>query len=1375
MLRVSDEYLRSIVSDSRDMPYRLTLDGGLVLEKTNVSGLTLNENIGGNSSVAIGTANSATLSFTLSGTEIFDYNGILVEPESGLVLPDGTIEWVPLGKFWITDFSTSNDFKTVKITCSDGMYHMSGKYVSSLTYPAQIKDVVHEIVAQTGIDFIEPSEWPDVVVRRKPEGLTHREAIGHAAGCCGCNARFNRYGKLEFTWYTKTDITINRSIQYLNGLTRLNYKPLEVEFEILGKEEVYEVECITDGNGGVTATPGKSVYEGDTVVLSVVPFANYELALLTAFSANGEEITLYRNANGGFTFIQPDSNVTVTASFRSSATGPFKLTVRGYDGGMADYVASSSGSDLFEEGEHAGFLVFPNDGYVISKIVTTPATLSYAISEQTEEYTAYNFVMPACDVTVNVYFKTETEYYEINRVSSDGGYVYIQDFKTGEYIGRAFEGTVVSVKTAPQTGYVFDRFDADIVLTQVDANTYKFTMPARSVTITALYKFSENEEKKGLYSWLQTPQSPPINKPYWAVFYNESDELPTCQKYYLVWFDSWEVTGLSYGKHKIKFNGYYYCGGKNNGYANHEWDTSLWYGNGALGNYLEWSAYTKRVYAEWDDYYGTSSNYCLLASNIHLIYNGSIIFESCENAIQTPQTSFLVDGMDVREKATLTDWLCPDTFSTPAPASNWMVLMPNSGLYMTVNAENKYETPASSYPKSLIAFFYDDITIQNLGAIFPNTDEVVYVASFTNARWTYLRDGTWDEELHELPENAVVGLRSPLVATRSADGYLDGSDYNFAGVLASSQTLYDTDGDAFVYKNSCRICGCESSPRARMFSLRRTAEDTDTIFIDSTDLLHGWNLDTIEIVSEAISVEIKGDTLIFNVGGLAPINDKVTISYENPMIYQKSVDSISKLISPIVYTPAKVRYRGNPALQAGDIVTAPDKDGVFHTILIMEQTMTFGGGMNAEITCPGKTEKTKSFSSVSPVSTYIKKEVQQSSSEIERRLTSNNNLVFNTMYKEIGDTESKIKAVVEYQDEQTATLAEIEQKTDENSADISLVVASNGAEKQVRAEVIMSAINDDESSVKISADKLDIEGKELNIKVASTNIEGKLTAEQINAKGLQVEEGVFSGELSVQKILMQDKTFEIMSDSDASVTVVDITWHIVVSGMPQKVTAYATIKEPVTQYISDLKCGIWFSSADEKKGYDYGPDTAYINPGETRSSTLTYNLGAKYYNISKYNGTKWVAVSDYGTVVALDSSFVPSEDSVYTLGSSYRKWADVYSLSGSINTSDEREKNSISEISQKYSDMFYKLNPIVYKLNKGTSGRTHVGFSAQQVESAMTECGIDSVDFAGLIKTPMADGDTIYGLRYSEFIALAVLEIQKLNKKITELERQING
>ena len=103
-------------------------------------------------------------------------------------------------------------------------------------------------------------------------------------------------------------------------------------------------------------------------------------------------------------------------------------------------------------------------------------------------------------------------------------------------------------------------------------------------------------------------------------------------------------------------------------------------------------------------------------------------------------------------------------------------------------------------------------------------------------------------------------------------------------------------------------------------------------------------------------------------------------------------------------------------------------------------------------------------------------------------------------------------------------------------------------------------------------------------------------------------------------------------------------------------------------------------------------------------------------------------------------------------------------------TSDENKKNSIEEIPEKYSALFDKLRPVRYKYNDGTSDRYHTGFIAQDVERALSEADIDSKDFAGFVRN---DKDECF-LRYEEFVALAVQEVQTLKAKNNALEQRVS-
>lgn len=144
-----------------------------------------------------------------------------------------------------------------------------------------------------------------------------------------------------------------------------------------------------------------------------------------------------------------------------------------------------------------------------------------------------------------------------------------------------------------------------------------------------------------------------------------------------------------------------------------------------------------------------------------------------------------------------------------------------------------------------------------------------------------------------------------------------------------------------------------------------------------------------------------------------------------------------------------------------------------------------------------------------------------------------------------------------------------------------------------------------------------------------------------------------------------------------------------------------------------------------------------------------------------------------------------------SLGSANYRFSQLYVTSSSISTSDKNYKDDIKSLTDKHLQFFMKLQPVSFLFKDGTSGRTHIGFIAQDVEQAMSECGLTDLDFAGFCKdqkidSKLVDGEEvnepildengnpeyIYSLRYEEFIALNTYVIQELWKRVDAVEKE---
>jgi hypothetical protein len=87
-----------------------------------------------------------------------------------------------------------------------------------------------------------------------------------------------------------------------------------------------------------------------------------------------------------------------------------------------------------------------------------------------------------------------------------------------------------------------------------------------------------------------------------------------------------------------------------------------------------------------------------------------------------------------------------------------------------------------------------------------------------------------------------------------------------------------------------------------------------------------------------------------------------SLNFENPYITSTMANAIFSTVENLIYTPSQIKWRGNPAIQAGDIVNVLDKDGAEHTVLVMSHSLRIGGGLSDTIECKGTTETSTKFS-----------------------------------------------------------------------------------------------------------------------------------------------------------------------------------------------------------------------------------------------------------------------------------------------------------------------------------------------------------------------------------------------------------------------------
>ena len=169
-----------------------------------------------------------------------------ITPEIGLLV-DGTYEWVKMGEYFINDIEIDRNRKTTELELMDGMFKLNREYVTDLTYPAEIRNVIKEICLKTGIKLANETMGiasMNYRIDKAPEDkkMTFRDVLGLSAQMLGMSCFFNREGKLEVKELTDSGIVITADSYFMHGLTKS-----EIEYQIAGITCKKDKETLTVG------------------------------------------------------------------------------------------------------------------------------------------------------------------------------------------------------------------------------------------------------------------------------------------------------------------------------------------------------------------------------------------------------------------------------------------------------------------------------------------------------------------------------------------------------------------------------------------------------------------------------------------------------------------------------------------------------------------------------------------------------------------------------------------------------------------------------------------------------------------------------------------------------------------------------------------------------------------------------------------------------------------------------------------------------------------------------------------------------------------------------------------------------------------------
>jgi len=165
------------------------------------------------------------------------------------------------------------------------------------------------------------------------------------------------------------------------------------------------------------------------------------------------------------------------------------------------------------------------------------------------------------------------------------------------------------------------------------------------------------------------------------------------------------------------------------------------------------------------------------------------------------------------------------------------------------------------------------------------------------------------------------------------------------------------------------------------------------------------------------------------------------------------------------------------------------------------------------------------------------------------------------------------------------------------------------------------------------------------------------------------------------------------------------------------------------------------------------------------------NVGATPYFANASTGGIRLGTSSGTTVLVACNESGALEDNLHDIGASSCRWDDIYATNGTIQTSDENEKQNIEALSEAEQRVAVACKGLLRKFRwksaveeKGEEARIHFGIIAQDLQAAFEAEGLDAGRYAMFISSTWTDEETgeektRLGVRYSELLAFIISAI----------------
>lgn len=221
-------------------------------------------------------------------------------------------------------------------------------------------------------------------------------------------------------------------------------------------------------------------------------------------------------------------------------------------------------------------------------------------------------------------------------------------------------------------------------------------------------------------------------------------------------------------------------------------------------------------------------------------------------------------------------------------------------------------------------------------------------------------------------------------------------------------------------------------------------------------------------------------------------DDGNKIVFNNPIITKEILSDIYTKYNGFKYIPYTAKWKGNPAIMAGDILNLTDLNGNKYNALIMEQKFTYKNGISSEVKAKGKTRQDSSFDSKGSVAQSMERySIEQAN--IKKAL------IDKASINDLTAVDAKIQRL--YTDDLTAIRADIVSLNSQKANIIEL--------NSVRADLQQAIIGKANiTDLNVAVGKIHVlESKTASIENA---LAGNLTAENFKANSIVAGSGIIA-------------------------------------------------------------------------------------------------------------------------------------------------------------------------------------------------------------------------------------------------------------------------